>query len=130
MLKYLIAASLMLAAPAYAQQHAEGTPNSPFYMRPATSIPSPCSATTVGTSATLILDMISNGTERNGGGFALPATAANGIYFSWNSTAPTTTASGTTFYLAPGGTIPFAGAPNTALYAIATANVVGSCFYE
>lgn len=96
----------------------------------ASGTPAACTATTVGTGATLILDTVANGTKRGGGGFALPPTAANGIYFSWNSSSPTTTASGTIFYLAPGGTIPFAGAPNTALYAIAAASTVGSCFYE
>lgn len=97
---------------------------------PYSGTPSACSASTVGTTATLVLDSVANGAGRAGGGFILPAAATAPVEYQWaNSSAGlTTTPGGTVLQVLAGGQIPFAGAPNTQLYATSTATQAGSCF--
>lgn len=93
------------------------------FSRPYTAAAAACATTTVGTTPTVVL---AAGTTRNGLGVQVPYAAANSIFYSWGNT-PTTTPGGTTFEAKPGGTISFAGAPNVALNAIATASTTISC---
>ena len=97
----------------------------------AASAPYPCTASTVGTTPTLILDSVANNTGRSGGGFVLPATATAPVEYQWAnaSTGLTTTPGGIVYQVLAGGQIPFAGAPNSQLWMISTASQAASCQY-
>lgn len=95
--------------------------------------PGACSSTTVGTTATQIIGTFAAGFPRNGGGFQLSPSASVSVVYSWSAGSSLTATTTGAFILAPGGTIPFSGAPNTALYAIVasgTASVSGGCMTE
>lgn len=100
---------------------------------PASFAPGACSSNTVGTTATKIIDSVAAGVPRNGGGFQLASGAAVPIVYSWLAGTNLTPTTAGAFILYPGGTIGFAGAPNTALYAIVqsgSASVSGGCMTE
>ena len=86
----------------------------PVATSPGSATPYPCTASTVGTTATLILDSVANGAGRSGGGFVLPSTAT-AVEYQWANSGSglTTTPGGIVYQVLPGGYIPFGGAPNT-----------------
>ncbi len=95
---------------------------------------SACSATTIGTTPTLLLDTAANA-GRAGGGLVYYATGTANIVYRWALPGETggqnltTTPSGANVALTPNSQLPFTGAPSGQLWAVSTANQTAfSCF--